>query len=66
MYCVLDIFGVLFLVVITVLIAWICSKKMLGLDGDIPSDPHIRNRQLRYLQDNQDNLDGNPQEKEEI
>ena len=67
MYCVLAILGVLFLAAIAALIAWMCSKKMLGLDGDIPSDPHTRNRQLRYLQqDNQDNFDGNPQEKEGI
>ena len=66
MYCVLAILGVLFLAAIAALIAWMCSKKMLGLDGDIPSDPHTRNRQLRYLQDNQDNFDGNPQEKQGI
>jgi hypothetical protein len=66
MYCVLAILGVLFLAAIAALIAWMCSKKMLGLDGDIPSDPHTRNRQLRYLQEKQDNLENNPNEKEGI
>ena len=67
MYCVLAILGVLFLAAIAALIAWMCSKRMLGLDGDIPSEPHTKNKILNiFFQQNQENYDGNPQEKEGI
>ena len=51
MYCILAILGVLFLAALAGLIAWMCSKKMLGIDGEIPKEPHTENRNLRYLQD---------------
>ena len=51
MYCILAILGILFLAAIGALIAWMCSKKMIGIDGDIPKEPHTQNRQLRYLQE---------------
>ena len=49
MYCILAILGVLFLAALAGLIAWMCSKKMLGIDGEIPKEPHTQNRKLRYL-----------------
>ena len=62
MYCVLAILGVLFLAALGALIAWMCSKKMLGIDGEIPKEPHTENRQLKYIIDNKkkkDDLVGN-------
>ena len=61
MYCILAILGVLFLAALAGLIAWMCSKKMLGIDGEIPKDPHTRNRQLRYLPESSGNLIKNEQ-----
>ena len=55
MYCILAILGILFLAAIGALIAWMCSKKMIGIDGEIPKEPHTQNRQLRYLQENEKN-----------
>ena len=51
MYCILAILGVLFLAALACLIGWMCSKKMLGIDGEIPKEPHTQNRKLRYLQE---------------
>ena len=53
MYCILAILGVLFLAALGALIAWMCSKKMLGIDGEIPKEPHTENRQLKYIIQNQ-------------
>ena len=61
MYCILAILGILFLAAIGALIAWMCSKKMIGIDGEIPKEPHTQNRQLRYLQENEKN---NPEKAE--
>ena len=63
MYCILAIFGVLFLAAIAALIAYMCSKKMIGLDGDIPKEPHTQNRHLRYLNENLNNGNGVGNEK---
>ena len=56
MYCILAILGILFLACIAALIAWMCSKKMLGIDGEIPKEPHTENRKLRYLQQGAENI----------
>ena len=56
MYCILSILGILFLACIAALIAWMCSKKMLGIDGEIPKEPHTENRKLRYLQQGAENI----------
>ena len=65
MYCILAILGILFLAALAGLIAWMCSKKMLGIDGEIPKEPHTENRQLRYLQDRNGNNDKKNLNKEE-
>ena len=56
MYCILAILGVLFLAALGALIAWMCSKKMLGIDGEIPKEPHTENRQLKYIMQNQNQI----------
>ena len=68
MYCILAILGVLFLAALGALIAWMCSKKMLGIDGEIPREPHTQNRQLRYLdKENQiQNLEQNQKKKGDL
>ena len=68
MYCILAILGVLFLAALGALIAWMCSKKMLGIDREIPREPHTQNRQLRYLdKENQiQNLEQNQKKKGDL
>ena len=65
MYCILAILGVLFLAALACLIGWMCSKKMLGIDGEIPKEPHTQNRKLRYLQENNTNNSNLVKEEEE-
>ena len=45
MYCVLAILGVLFLAALAALVAYMCSKNMIGLQE--PDDkPHTENKRL--------------------
>ena len=59
MYCVLAILGVIFLAALAGLIAWMCSKKMLGIDGEIPNGPHTQNRRLKILNNDNNGQDLN-------
>ena len=53
MYCVLAILGILFLAALAALIAWMCSQRMLGIDKEFSNEPHTKDRQVRYLIENE-------------